>query len=58
VVLALAFQGSAVVAGHSAQLESRFFEYCLAIPANRYGSAVYTAAQLKTMQEVIIRGVT
>jgi uncharacterized protein (DUF486 family) len=35
-----------------------FFEYCLAIPANRYGSAVYTAAQLKTMQEVIIRGVT
>jgi uncharacterized protein len=30
-----------------------FFEYCLAIPANRYGSAVYTAAQLKTMQEVI-----
>jgi uncharacterized protein (DUF486 family) len=30
-----------------------FFEYCLAIPANRYGSAVYTVAQLKTMQEVI-----
>ena len=23
------------------------------MPANRYGSAVYTAAQLKTMQEVI-----
>src|SRR5277367_5086307 len=30
-----------------------FFEYCLAVPANRYGSAVYTAAQLKTIQEVI-----
>jgi uncharacterized protein len=30
-----------------------FFEYCMAIPANRYGSAVYTVAQLKTMQEVI-----
>ena len=30
-----------------------FFEYCLAVPANRWGSAVYTAAQLKTMQEVI-----
>jgi len=30
-----------------------FIEYCLAVPANRYGSAVYTAAQLKTMQEVI-----
>ncbi len=25
----------------------------LAVPANRYGSAVYSAAQLKTMQEVI-----
>jgi uncharacterized protein len=28
-------------------------EYCLAVPANRWGSAVYTTAQLKTMQEVI-----
>ena len=28
-------------------------EYCLAVPANRFGSAVYTTAQLKTMQEVI-----
>jgi uncharacterized protein (DUF486 family) len=30
-----------------------FFEYCLAVPANRYGNAVYSPAQLKTMQEVI-----
>jgi uncharacterized protein (DUF486 family) len=30
-----------------------FFEYCLAVPANRYGSYVYSAAQLKTIQEVI-----
>jgi uncharacterized protein len=30
-----------------------FLEYCLAVPANRYGSAVYTLAQLKTIQEVI-----
>jgi uncharacterized protein (DUF486 family) len=30
-----------------------FFEYCLAVPANRYGSNVYSAAQLKGMQEVI-----
>jgi len=30
-----------------------FIEYCLAVPANRYGSLVYTPAQLKTMQEVI-----
>jgi hypothetical protein len=28
-------------------------EYCLAVPANRYGSAVYSTAQLKTIQEVI-----
>ena len=30
-----------------------FFEYWLAVPANRWGSEVYSAAQLKTMQEVI-----
>ncbi len=30
-----------------------FAEYCLAVPANRYGSYVYTAAQLKTIQEVV-----
>jgi uncharacterized protein len=30
-----------------------FFEYCLAVPANRYGSSVYSAAQLKTIQEVV-----
>jgi uncharacterized protein (DUF486 family) len=29
------------------------FEYSLAVPANRWGNAVYSAAQLKTMQEVI-----
>lgn len=29
------------------------FEYCLAVPANRWGSAVYSTAELKTMQEVI-----
>ena len=28
-------------------------EYMLAVPANRMGHAVYSAAQLKTMQEVI-----
>ncbi|MFO1107546.1 MAG: DMT family protein [Bradyrhizobium sp.] len=30
-----------------------FFEYWLAVPANRWGSAVYSAAELKTIQEVI-----
>ena len=30
-----------------------FFEYWLAVPANRIGRAVYSPAELKTMQEVI-----
>jgi uncharacterized protein len=30
-----------------------FFEYCLQVPANRWGSGEYTAAQLKIYQEVI-----
>src|SRR5688572_7210359 len=30
-----------------------FVEYCMAVPANRIGHAVYSAAELKTMQEVI-----
>ncbi len=30
-----------------------FIEYCFAVPANRFGSAVYSAAQLKTIQEVV-----
>ena len=30
-----------------------FLEYCLAVPANRIGAAVYSAPQLKGMQEVI-----
>ena len=30
-----------------------FIEYCFAIPANRIGHQVYSAAELKTMQEVI-----
>ncbi len=30
-----------------------FFEYWFAVPANRIGYQVYTAAELKTMQEVI-----
>ncbi len=30
-----------------------FVEYCLAVPANRIGYGVYSAAELKTIQEVI-----
>ncbi|MBI4971495.1 MAG: DMT family protein [Candidatus Omnitrophica bacterium] len=29
------------------------FEYCLQVPANRIGHSTFSAAQLKTMQEVI-----
>ena len=30
-----------------------FFEYCFQVPANRMGYSVYSAAQLKTIQEII-----
>jgi len=30
-----------------------FFEYCLAVPANRVGSKVYTLGELKAIQEVL-----
>lgn len=30
-----------------------FFEYCLQVPANRMGHSVYSAAELKTIQEII-----
>ena len=30
-----------------------FVEYCFAVPANRIGHGVYSAAELKTLQEII-----
>jgi uncharacterized protein (DUF486 family) len=30
-----------------------FFEYCFQVPANRWGSSVYSTFQLKIIQEVI-----
>lgn len=30
-----------------------FVEYCFAVPANRCGHSIYSAAELKTMQEII-----
>ena len=30
-----------------------YFEYCLAVPANRIGNGTFTGQQLKVMQEVI-----
>lgn len=34
-----------------------FFEYCLQVPANRMGHGYFSAAELKTIQEVITLGV-
>ncbi len=49
----LKFRDHALVTVVLASWGIAFFEYWLAVPANRWGSAVYTAAQLKTIQEVI-----
>jgi uncharacterized protein (DUF486 family) len=49
----LKYKGSALYAAVLASWMIAFFEYWLAVPANRIGSQVYTTAELKTMQEVI-----
>ena len=49
----LKFKSSPLMLAILASWGIAFIEYCLAVPANRFGSAVYTTAQLKTMQEVI-----
>ncbi len=49
----LKFKGTALPIVILASWGIAFIEYCLAVPANRMGSAVYSAAELKTIQEVI-----
>ena len=49
----LKFKGSPLLLVILASWAIAFVEYCLAVPANRIGHAVYSAAELKTMQEVI-----
>ncbi len=49
----LKHKGSALYLAILASWGIAFFEYCLAVPANRMGSEVYSTAQLKTIQEVI-----
>ena len=50
----LKFKGSALWIAVLASWGIAFFEYWLAVPANRIGSNVgYSGAELKTMQEVI-----
>ena len=49
----LKYKGSPIYIAVVASWMIAFFEYWLAVPANRIGSSVYSAAELKTMQEVI-----
>lgn len=49
----LRFKGVALSLAILASWGIALFEYCLAVPANRIGSAAYSTAELKTMQEVI-----
>ncbi len=49
----LKHKGTALFIAILASWGIAFFEYCLAVPANRLGSAYYSTAQLKTIQEVI-----
>lgn len=49
----LKFKSTSLVVVVLASWGIAFFEYCLAVPANRMGHATYSAAQLKTIQEVI-----
>ncbi|HQS09404.1 MAG: hypothetical protein B7Y12_11615 [Rhizobiales bacterium 24-66-13] len=49
----LKYKSSPILLAIVASWAIAFFEYCLAVPANRIGSAAYSTAQLKTMQEVI-----
>lgn len=49
----LKFKGSALWIVILASWGIALFEYCFQVPANRIGHEFYSAAQLKTMQEVI-----
>lgn len=49
----LKFPGTALWAVVLVSWGIAFFEYWLAVPANRMGYGVYSAAELKTIQEVI-----
>jgi uncharacterized protein (DUF486 family) len=49
----LRFKATPLIGAIVASWAIAFIEYCMAVPANRFGSAVYSTAQLKTMQEVI-----
>lgn len=49
----LRFTGSPLWLAVLASWGVAFFEYCLQVPANRIGYQVFSAYQLKTLQEII-----
>ena len=49
----LKYQSSALWLAVLASWGIAFFEYCLVVPANRWGSAIYSTAELKTLQELV-----
>lgn len=49
----LKFKGAALPVVIAVSWGIALIEYCFAVPANRIGHAVYSAAELKTIQEVI-----
>jgi uncharacterized protein (DUF486 family) len=49
----LKYKSAPLAAAVLASWSIAFFEYWLAVPANRIGHGVYSAAELKTIQEVI-----
>ena len=49
----LRFKGSAIWIVILVSWGIAFLEYCFQVPANRIGHSVYSAAQLKTIQEII-----
>lgn len=49
----LKYKSSPLIVAILASWGIALIEYCLAVPANRWGSAHYTTAELKTMQEII-----
>lgn len=49
----LKFKDSPILLAIFASWGIALVEYCMAVPANRIGSAVWSTAELKTMQEVI-----
>jgi hypothetical protein len=49
----LKFKNSALWKAILVSWSIAFVEYCFQVPANRFGHGQFTAAQLKTIQEVI-----